>query len=305
MIGYSFTELQGDVGHAARGFLDVVEPEGMTVDTDQLADLQEALKHREQGEYRDLIQQVPRAIKRKHLEAGKELKFSRPDFVRDILFTPDGLGLTPRLYTKSTQNLPDDEKVASTSAKDHLPYFEDEPLVGQLMNYQRLSKMRGTYVGEAAQPERQVVDEDGNVRIEPATDPTGFWKYVYNNKIHPSFLLHRTVTRRSASANPNAQNFPKRGRGSMAEVVKAFRRVFVAPPGWKIVECDLSQIELRLIAWQSNDPTMIGLYNNGADIHAMTAARTMGLEYGEFLELDSDTRGMKRFQAKAIEGRAA
>lgn len=249
----------------------------------------------EAGEYQELIKQVPRAIKRKHLNdprfSKKDpkdiLKFSRPDFVRDILFTPEGFGIKPRVWTKSTQNLPDHEKVASTSAKDHLPYFEDHPFVGQFMNYQRLSKMRGTYVGEAA---------------SEANDwtPTGFWKYVHNDKIHPSFLLHRTVTGRSASANPNAQNFPKRGRGNMAEVVKAFRRVFITPPGWKIIECDLSQIELCLVAWTARDRTMLDLYNNGADIHAMTAASTMGISYENFMDLDKDTRGMKRFQAKAV-----
>lgn len=267
----------------------------MGVDTDRLADLQEALTNMEAGEYQELIKQVPRAIKRKHLNdprfrnkpAKDILKFSRPDFVRDIIFTPEGFGITPRVFTKSTQNLEDHEKIPSTSAKDHLPYFEDHPFVGQFMNYQRLSKMRGTYVGEAATPENDHT-------------PTGFWKYVHNNKIHPSFLLHRTVTGRSASANPNAQNFPKRGRGNMAEVVKAFRRVFVAPPGWKIIECDLSQIELRLVAWTANDPTMLRLYNDGADIHAMTAASTMNMSYENFMDLDKDTRGMKRFQAKAV-----
>ena len=276
-------------------FMDTLEPEGMHVDTDQLAELQEALKNMERGEYQDLIKQVPRAVKRAHLNDPRfrnkapadVLKFSRPDFVRDIIFGPDGFNLTPRVFTKSTQNLPDDEKVPSTSAKDHLPYFEDHPFVGQFMNYQRLSKMRGTYVGEAPSEANDYT-------------PTGFWKYVHDGKIHPSFLLHRTVTGRSASANPNAQNFPKRGRGNMKEVVKAFRRVFVAPPGWKIIECDLSQIELRLVAWTARDRTMLDLYNNGADIHAMTAARTMGLDYGEFLELDDDTRDMKRFQAKAV-----
>tara|TARA_R100000365_G_C2748604_1_gene80679 strand:+ start:2407 stop:2760 length:354 start_codon:yes stop_codon:yes gene_type:complete len=103
-----------------------------------------------------------------------------------------------------------------------------------------------------------------------------------------------------ASANPNAQNFPKRGKGSMKEVVKAFRRTFIAPPGWKMIETDLSQAELRIAAWMANDLTMIDIYRAGGDIHASTAARTMGVSLDEFSQLDDDTKGMKRFQAKAV-----
>lgn len=106
-----------------------------------------------------------------------------------------------------------------------------------------------------------------------------------------------TVT---ASANPNAQNFPKRGKGGMKEVVKAFRRVFKAPEGWQLLEADLSQAELRVAAWMANERTMINLYRNGADVHAATAARTMGLSVEAFMALDDDTRAFKRFQAKAI-----
>jgi uracil-DNA glycosylase family 4 len=268
---------------AMSAFMNVVEPEGMTVDVEQLGNLQEALDIRAEGEFEDLLRQVPRAVRRRHVDKG--LKFTRPDFVRDILFSPEGFNLTPRVFTKSTMNLPDAEKVPSTSAKDHLPYFDDVPFVASFMDYQRLAKMRSTYVGHPA--------IDGE-------EATGFWKYIFEGKIHPSFLLHRTVTGRSASANPNAQNFPKRGKGSMKEVVKAFRRIFRAPPGYKLVEADLSQAELRIAAWMAGDRTMIDLYRNGADIHAMTAAATMGLTLEQFYALDPETVGMKRFQAKAV-----
>nr|WP_279629144.1 DNA polymerase [Labrenzia sp. 011] len=227
------------------------------------------------------------------MKKGEEvgLKFSRPDFVRDILFSEDGFGLTPRVFTKSTQKLPDDQKIASTSAKDHLPYFGEISFVAQYMDFTRLEKMRGTYVGPPA-----YTDEETGREI----DPRGFWKYIYKDRIHPSFLLHRTVTGRTASANPNAQNFPKRGKGGMKEVVKAFRRVFEAPPGWKILEADLSQAELRVAAWMANERTMIDIYRSGGDIHASTAARTMGMTTEAFLAMEKDTISMKRFQAKAV-----
>lgn len=264
-------------------FMDVVEPYGMHIDTQGLADLQQALDVKEREDFSNLLKMVPRRIRRRHIDKG--LKFTRGDFVRDILFSEDGLALTPRVFTKSTQALEEHERVPSTSAKDHLPYFEDEPFVASFMNYQRLAKMRSTYVGEAA---------------TEAHEATGFWKYIYQGKIHPSFSLHRTVTGRSSSSSPNAQNFPKRGKGDMASVVKAFRRVFKAPPGWKLIEADLSQAELRIAAWMSGDRTMVGLYQRGADIHAMTAATTMGMDLDRFYTQSKEVVALNRFRAKAV-----
>lgn len=216
----------------------------------------------------------------------------RMDFVRDILFTKEGFNLTPKVFTKSTMKLPPKDRFPSTSAKDHLPYFDDVPFVAKLMDYQRLTKLRGTYVGRPA-----IIGSEGQI-VEEAT---GFWQYILNNKIHPSFLMHRTVTGRTASSDPNAQNFPKRARSaSLKELVKALRRIFVAPPGWKLIECDLSQIELRIAAWMANERTMIDLYCNGADIHASTAARSMGMSLEAFLQLDKETRDFRRFQAKSV-----
>ena len=80
-------------------------------------------------------------------------------------------------------------------------------------------------------------------------------------------MLHRTVTGRTASADPNGQNFPKRGK-----LAKAYRKIFVAREGYTFVECDLSQAELRIAAWMSGDPEMLRIYNAvGGDIHMATA----------------------------------
>lgn len=227
------------------------------------------------------------------------LKFSRAALVSDTLFGEDGFRLKPRVWTKSTMKLKDEsQRVPSTSAKEHLPYFTGHtkhgPFVADLIDYQRLSKMRSTYVGH---PEQLVTNARG---VEVTEEATGFWKYIHEGMIHPSFLLHATVTGRSSSRDPNAQNFPKRGKGNMKEVVKAFRRVFKAPDGWVILEADLSQIELRILAWMSKDPVMLEIYRNGGDIHSATAAAANGLTLSQFAALPPEEREMLRFQAKAI-----
>ena len=284
---------------AMRGFAEVVEVNGISVDTNQLAELQAAIDIRHREEFRSLIRRVPRKVKQKHLNDGKALAFSRPDFVRDILFSKDGFKFKPRVFTKSTsgKHVPDNERVASTSAKDHLPYFQHNPFVADLIDFQRLTKMQGTYVGHPAQ---HIVKKVRGQDVEVFEEATGFWQYIENGYIHPSFSLHRTVTGRSSSDNPNAQNFPKRGKGRMKDVVKAFRRVFAAKPGFVLLEADLSQIELRIAAWMANERNMIELYRSGADIHAATAAASNGMTMTAFNNLPKDQRDMLLFQAKAI-----
>lgn len=253
---------------AINAFQDYVEPQGLGVDTEELLNLQKALDKRSRELYDELIAMVPSAIKRRHVEKG--LKFSRADFVRDILFSREGFRLKPRVFTKSTMNLPPKERVASTSAKDHLPYFEDEPFVAMYMEYTRLEKMRGTYVGLPFDPKKE--------------GPSGFWKYIVNGKVHPSYMLHRTVTGRTASADPNGQNFPKRG-----PLAKAYRKIFKAPPGWVLLEADLSQAELRIAAWMAGERNMLEIYRMGGDIHSATAAEIIGIEYEDFLARAKDT----------------
>lgn len=135
------------------------------------------------------------------------------------------------------------------------------------------------------------------------TPPSGFWKYIGpDSRIHPGFYLDRTVTGRSASSDPNGQNIPKRGRTPrLKELVKAYRRIFQAPLGWVIIEADLSQAELRLVAWMAAEATMLRIYNMpGGDIHAATAAKVMGISLAEFNRLEDSIKKDKRFNAKAV-----
>ena len=126
--------------------------------------------------------------------------------------------------------------------------------------------------------------------------PTGFWKYIDDfGYIHPSSMLHRTVTGRTASADPNGQNFPKRG-----PLAKAYRKIFVARPGYTYVECDLSQAELRIAAWMAQEPTMLRIYQENGDIHMATAVIVSGLTQEAFDRLSEETRKEYRQKAKAV-----
>lgn len=80
--------------------------------------------------------------------------------------------------------------------------------------------------------------------------------------LHPSFKLHGTVTGRLSCENPNLQQVPRD---------KRIRTLISAPDGWTLVECDLSQIELRIAAELSGDSAMVYAFMHGIDIHWLTA----------------------------------
>lgn len=171
---------------ALLAFADRVEPTGLYVDLDRLAELEVQVSRETVETERRVLSQIPRDLRRAHLRKG--LRLSRRDLVSDALFTPAGLNIDPIKFTKGTAHKKGGDRVPSTSAKDHLIYFADEPLVEGIMRWSKLDKMRGTYVGKEFDP-----DKGG---------PTGFWKHVVRRdgvaRIHPSFYLHRTKTGRSA-----------------------------------------------------------------------------------------------------------
>lgn len=267
---------------AIRTFATAVEPYGMPVDTARLRVFGEEVARWVDTEYDELIRRVPAAIRRRCLENNEEMSFTRPMFVRDVLFSAEGFNLTPRVFTKTTANLEPHLREPSTSSKDHLPFFAERTdaageFVRRLIDYQKTQKLLSTYIGSEA-------------------GGSGLWQYISaDGCIHPSYMLHRTVTGRSASADPNGQNFPKRGRWA-----KLYQQIFAARPGFKLVSVDLSQIELRIAAWMSRDPYMLELYRRNGDIHTATAIASARLTQEQWDQLPKAERKLLRTKAKAI-----
>lgn len=280
---------------AQRAFLQIERHGGFPVSVGALKALQRYLVAEQERLYAKLVKPVPKYFidtysqdKRVVGKDGKPTKVktfnvTRPVFLIDYMFKhKKGLRLTPRVFTGSTKNNPDPEKrVPSTSAKDHFPYFiADSEWVQDLTAYMKNQKMLSTYVGVEA-------DEKGK--------PTGFFKYIRNGYIRPSYRLDGTTTGRPSSQNPNGQNFPKRG-----DAAKKFRRVFIAPPGWVYVSCDYAQIELKLAAMFAKAHSMLNLYKKGVDIHMATAAAVMKISLQAFKDLPKDVQSLARFRAKAV-----
>lgn len=107
-------------------------------------------------------------------------------------------------------------------------------------------------------------------------------------RVHTSYALASTTTGRLSSNDPNLQNIPVR-----TEDGRKIRKAFIATPGHKLVSADYSQIELRLLAEIADIPVLKQAFNDGLDIHAMTASEMFGVPI-------KDMPGEVRRRAKAI-----
>ncbi len=242
-----------------------IEEVGFYVDVAKLDEFREMLTEHQEKEQESLLGQIPREILEPYRNTGVGIKITRADILRDFLFThPRGLRLKPVVFTAKDPTKP------STSGKAHFPYFTHVPFVVQLMDYLKNDKLLNTYVN-------------------------GYYKYIFNGRVRPSYNLHITTTGRTASSEPNGQNSPKRGK-----FAKKFNEIFVAPKGWSIIDADFSQVELRIVADRAKEKRMIHVYKTGGDIHETTAAGVMNLTIDEFRKLDKDVRKAKRNQAKPV-----
>jgi len=91
-----------------------------------------------------------------------------------------------------------------------------------------------------------------------------------NGRIYSSYQQIGTRTGRYTSTGPNAQ-----------QISKDLRYLFKAGPGRVLVECDYSNIEMRLAAEISGEPTLIEMYREGKDVHKATAAKVFGISEDE------------------------
>lgn len=183
---------------------------------------------------------------------GERADELRADICREVGYdfnvnSPKQLG--PALF--ETLGLPGAKKTKtgySTNA-DVLEAIRDvHPVVGMVLEYRTLAKLKSTYCDALV----KAADE--------------------NERIHTVFNQTETRTGRISSLEPNLQNIPVR-----TEVGRELRKFFIAENGCTLEDADYSQIELRVLAHIANDKEMINAFTNGVDIHTVTASQVFGV----------------------------
>lgn len=124
--------------------------------------------------------------------------------------------------------------------------YPDIPFISAITSLRKYNKYMDTYV----QGVQKVMDNDNRVRC--------------------TFNLHGTETGRLSCSEPNMQNIPR---------MKMIKNLFVAPDGYKLVQLDYSQAELRVLAYLSQDDYLMETYREGKDLHDAMALKIFGPDF--------------------------
>lgn len=175
-------------------------------------------------------------------ECGTRFNINSPSQLGEVLF--EKLGLKSGKKGKNGKY--------STNAEVLENLADEHPVAGKVLKYRFYQKLLSTYI-------------DG---LRPFIDRSGLVHTTYNQTI--------TATGRLSSTNPNLQNIPIR-----EEEGRELRKVFVPREGNVFIDADYSQIELRLLAHFSGCKELVEAYNEGRDIHSITASQVFGVPVEE------------------------
>ena len=193
-------------------------------------------------ELSDRLAEQMAALEQSIYDIGGQGRFNinSPQQLNDVLFNK--LGLSVEGLRKTKLGYSTDAATLENMSAAH-------PIIKEILTYRELSKLKSTYVDAL-----------------PAliNQRTG--------RVHTSYNQAGSATGRLSSSNPNLQNIPIR-----TELGREVRRAFVTPPGTLLLGVDYSQIELRVLAHYSEDPTLLQAFAEDQDIHAVTAAAVSGI----------------------------
>ena len=175
-------------------------------------------------------------------EAGHPLNIDSPLQLQKFLFEERGLEATRKTKTGYSTDAAALEELAQL-----------DPIVGPILEYRTLTKLKGTYIDTLP------------AAVNPRT-----------GRLHTSFRQAVAQTGRLSSKDPNLQNIPIR-----SEVGRRIREAFVADPGRVLVALDYSQIELRILAHLSGDKNFLSAFREGVDVHRRTAAEVFAVPEAE------------------------
>ncbi len=175
--------------------------------------------------------------------AGQPFNMGSPKQIGEILFTKLGLPVKKKTATGAPST---DEEVLQELAADY-------PLPAKILDHRSLAKLKGTYTDKLP------------LMVNPDT-----------GRVHTNYAQAVAVTGRLASNDPNLQNIPIRTPEG-----RRVREAFIAPPGHVLMSADYSQIELRIMAHISEDPSLLRAFAEGIDVHKATAGEVFGVPVAE------------------------
>lgn len=224
----------------ASRFLQTVERTGIHIDTTNIIDLKVELE-REQMETREAIAQVvKKAWDPEKYRADTGAK-TAPE-----VFNPGSPKQMKWLLYKRFMLRPAKGMQEDTKEETLMSITPRYKLVTLILKLRGIEKRLSTYVNGILDQ----IESDG--------------------RVHASYLIHGTVTGRLSSREPNMQNIPRD---------PIVRNIFRAQPGYYFIEADYKGAELRMLAYFSQDPFLIKVFQEGRDLHSEVAMSMYGEGY--------------------------
>lgn len=183
-------------------------------------------------------------------DGGDRLNFGSVQQLSELLF--ERLGLETDVLT--------DKGNPSTNDDSLKVMLKQHPICAVLMEWRKVNHLNNNFVAG----------------MTAHLDPNGF--------VHGSYNIHGTVTGRLSSNEPNMQQMPRKSNDVFSfQYWHEIKTMFVSRFGddGVIIQFDYSQLELRILAVFSQDPTLINLYRSGADLHKAVASDAFGIPIEE------------------------
>lgn len=251
-----------EMDRRALKFVDRMQRTGMRVNVEMLKELEQDLRDQKERARR----KVQRLVGDRWFNPGSD------DQVARWLYKYKSLPIL-----KKTQG--GEGSTAIVALKMLQGYYKEDAEVAEFAAGVREYRENDKYLGTFVEP----------IFFHMKRDERGDWR------IHPNFRVTRVVSGRLSSFDPNVLAFPTR-----TELGKRIRLCFEARPGYVIVSCDASQIELRKMAHLSRDRTMRVSFEEETDLHSLTASIIFKDDIKRYSKPRAPLQESRRYVAKTI-----
>ena len=173
--------------------------------------------------------------------AGERFNLGSPKQLGDILFG--------KMQLPGATKTPTGAWSTRANVLEELAEEQGVEIARKILEWRQVSKLKSTY-----------------------TDALPSYVNHETGRVHTDYALAATTTGRLSSSEPNLQNIPIR-----REDGRKIRKAFIAADGYKLASADYSQIELRLLAEIADVPALRQAFQDGVDIHALTASEMFGV----------------------------
>ena len=217
---------------------------------------------REEGKDRQVKtreQKLSRIIAGEYTTLIEEVNFSSQKQMVDLLYNSNhGFKFPVIAYTVDKHKKPTNNPSTAEDTLIKLKEHDKSGFIDTLLDLRGVQTINSTFIVGLG----DLVQSDGGV--------------------HPTFLIHGTVSGRLSSRNPNGQNIPK------TMVNPDVKLQFIPPKNQLFLSYDYSQAELRILAHLANESTMLEWFRTGKDIHLASACKKYHEDYNEIIKIYQD-----------------